>query len=151
MELILQVTFSSFIEKYGINIGENIKILPEFKDLYEKIKTNEKLMVRITDRSTSLQVVLLKSKDTGKLLLVANTHLYFHPNADHIRILQGAFCILFLQNLVDTIKFVEKLDENEIGLIFCGDFNSVPSCGIYKLFTEKFVGEECVDFCSCKF
>lgn len=125
--------------------------MPEFKNLYGKIKANEKLLERITDRSTSLQVVQLRSKDTGKLLLVANTHLYFHPNADHIRLLQSGFSILFLQNLVETIKLVEKVEDGDIGLVFCGDFNSVPSCGIYKLFTEKFVKDDCIDFSSRKF
>lgn len=49
-------TFFRLIEKYGINLGENIAVLPHFNDLYQKIKDNAKLCERMLALSTSLQV-----------------------------------------------------------------------------------------------
>lgn len=137
------------IEETGINIGSNIKTLDAFKELFMKIQSNEKLMDRISERSTTLQVSALQSKDNpGKLIVVANTHLYFHPNADHIRLLQIGFSMLFVKDFVNKLK--EKMPGHQVDLIFCGDFNSVPECGIYKLMTEKMVPDDFIDWNSSK-
>ncbi len=50
-----------------------------------------------------------------------------------------------------NLREQESLDDQDVGLIFCGDFNSVPECGIFKLFTEKFVGEDFVDWSSSEY
>lgn len=138
------------IEETGINIGSNIKTLGAFKELSEKIQSNEKLMDRISDRSTTLQVSALRSMDnSSKIIVVANTHLYFHPNADHIRLLQIGFSMLFVKDFVNKLK--EKMSGHQVDLIFCGDFNSVPECGIYKLMTEKMVPDDFIDWNSSKY
>lgn len=137
------------IEKFGVNIGDNVKTLPAFNELWLKIQPNEKLVTRVVDRSTTLQMIILKSKEfVNRFLIVANTHLYFHPDADHVRLLQIGFSMLFVE---DTFKkFKESNPTAEVGLTFAGDFNSVPQCGIYKLMTEKFVGEDFIDWSSSK-
>lgn len=139
------------VEKHGINIGENVKSLEIFRELWEKIRYNEKLEMRVIERSTAVQVTTLKSKEINKFLLVANTHLYFHPNADHVRLLQIGFCMLYLQNIYDKTKEKYNLNDNNISIIFCGDFNSVPECGIYKLLTENYVGDDFIDWNSCMY
>jgi 2',5'-phosphodiesterase len=138
-------------DSYGINIGENIPILPVFEPLWQKIKTNPSLVTRVTERSTAVSVVVLKSKELkDKHLIVANTHLYFHPDADHVRLLQIGFSMLYVQDKVEETKKKYGLDDKDVALVFCGDFNSVPDCGIYKLMTEKFVPEDFVDWQSSK-
>lgn len=144
--------FYRLVEKFGLVIGSNIKVLPEFQELWSKIKTNEKLVDRIVDRSTTLQVVILRSKDVAnKFVVIANTHLFFHPDADHIRLLQIGFSVIYVQNLIENFKKERNLKDENIGLIFAGDFNSVPECGIYKLFTQKLVDDTFVDWKSSKF
>lgn len=83
-------------------------------------------------------------------MVVANTHLYFHPDADHIRLLQIGFFMLYVKHVYEQTILEHKLSEQNISIIFCGDFNSVPECGIYKLMTEKFVPDDFVDFKSSK-
>lgn len=78
-----------------------------FSELWTKISKNENLTKRIKDRTTTLQTVLLESVENNELLLVANTHFYFHPDADHIRVLQGAMSMLYLQELKK--KFAEQV------------------------------------------
>lgn len=135
------------LEKRGLNIGENVPKLPEFSRIWENVKQNEALTKRLTDRSTALQVTLFRVKDkANRLLLVANTHLYFHPDADHVRLLQAGLAMCHVERVIEEVKQTYPTDE--VGFIFCGDFNSVPECGIYKLMTEKFVPADFVDWTS---
>jgi len=78
---------------------------------------------------------------------VANTHLYFHPDADHIRLLQMGFSMLFVEHIIGkAVQDFNISSPQNIGLIFCGDFNSVPECGIYKLMTEQLAEESLEDW-----
>lgn len=134
------------IENYGLNIGETAKTHPACQELWQKLQYNEKLVERVSVRSTTLQIAILRSKENPqKFVAVANTHLYFHPDADHVRLLQIGFSMILVEDFIK--KFKEKSPDHEnIGLIFCGDFNSVPECGIYKLMTENFVPEDFIDW-----
>nr|XP_036221169.1 2',5'-phosphodiesterase 12 [Bactrocera oleae] len=139
----------NLVYKYELNIGENIRTLPQFAELWTQIKNNTKLVERICDRSTTLQLLVLKCKESGRYLLVANTHLYFHPDADHIRLLQMGFAMLYIEHIYeDIITKLNLSDRRELSLLFCGDFNSVPECGIYKLMLEGNVGKGCMDWIS---
>ncbi|CAG9803412.1 unnamed protein product [Chironomus riparius] len=135
------------IENYGMNIGDTVKSHPACQDLFSKLQYNQQLVTRFTDLATTLQIVLLKLKEfPNKYFIVANTHLYFHPDADHIRLLQIGFSMILVEDYMK--KFKEKYVTENISLLFCGDFNSVPECGIYKLMTEGYVPENFIDWSS---
>lgn len=138
------------IEAFGINIGESLPVLPIFADLWLAISKNKALADRITVRSTAVQVTVLQSNDTDNILCVANTHLYFHPDADHIRLLQFYLGFLYVQHIRDTIAVRLSRPPKDISIVFCGDFNSTPDCGIYRLMTQKHVPAGFVDFGSSK-
>lgn len=138
------------IETYNLNIGEHIKSLDVFSELWTKIQSNEKLVERICERATTLQLNLLKMKN-DKYILVANTHLYFHPDADHIRLLQFGFSMLYVEDIYKkTLQNYNLQSEKDLAIVFCGDFNSVPECGIYCLMTQRFVDKDFVDWGSSK-
>jgi 2',5'-phosphodiesterase len=68
-----------------------------------------------------LQIASLRDLN-GNPLLVANTHLFYHPMASHIRILQ---CLASAHQLA-----VEQGPEKK-PFLFCGDFNtSLENCGV---------------------
>lgn len=137
------------MEHHGVAIGDAIKNNPACEILYKKIEGNEKLITRICDLGTTLQVVMLKSKEfPGKYFTVANTHLYFHPDADHIRLLQFGFSMILIQDLME--KFRGKVNSDDMTFLFCGDFNSTSDCGIYKLMTENYVPSDMIDWQSNK-
>lgn len=47
----------------------------------------------------------LKFKENpSEILIVGNTHLYFHPNADHIRLLQGFFAVKYVEHIANKFK-----------------------------------------------
>lgn len=140
--------FELHAEHHGMNIGETVKSHPAAEDLWRKLQSNEKLVDRLTDLATTLQVVILQSKEfPQKFVTVANTHLYFHPDADHIRLLQIGISMILVQDIIEKFK-KQSTEPRDVSLIFCGDFNSTPECGIYKLMTENFVPENFIDWSS---
>lgn len=137
------------IEETGINIGSNIKTLDIFKTLWEKIQENTDLVKRFTKLKTILQVTALKSKDNCEnIIVVVNIHLYYHPNAHHIRLLQMGFSLMFVTDFINKLR--ETMPSCFIDLVFSGDFNSAPERWVYKLMTEKSVPDNCIDWKSSK-
>lgn len=62
-------------------------------------------MKRVLDRSTVASATFLQSVDSTKdIIVVGNTHLYFHPDADHIRLLQGGVIIYWLMDVIKNLK-----------------------------------------------
>ncbi|XP_064117001.1 2',5'-phosphodiesterase 12-like isoform X2 [Macrobrachium nipponense] len=119
-----------------------------FSDMWEKLQTNEKVKERVSERSTVLQVSVFESvEDPSRIIVLGNTHLYFHPNADHIRILQGGICMQLLQQIICLCQ--TKNQGKDVSLFFCGDFNSTPEFGIYRFMTTQLIDSEDVDWSSC--
>lgn len=71
---------------------------PSMKDLLDVVQKNENLSKRILERTTACQIIILESLQNGKRVVVANTHLYFHPDADHIRLLQACIGLRLAQS-----------------------------------------------------
>lgn len=140
----------SLIRNDGLNIGENIPTLDVFNDLWLKIKDIEPLVKRICERSTAVQVTTVRAIDSRRIVIIANTHCYFHPDANHIRLLQVAFSMKYVESIYDKIKQELNADESDISIVFCGDFNSVPESGIFKLMTQQHIEENYKDFSSSK-
>lgn len=69
------------------------------------ISQNEAFVTRLCGRATAAQAVILQSFDNeDEVIVVGNTHLYFHPDADHVRLTQGGITILWLQNIVEETQ-----------------------------------------------
>lgn len=85
-------------------LGEHINTNPIYNDIWKKIEQNQKLAERILQRTTTVQTTTLQSTEYNEILLVANTHLYFHPDADHIRLLQCGFILKHIEDVYQNIK-----------------------------------------------
>lgn len=86
-------------------LSEDLENNESLRDLYDKLKENEQLMFRCKRLGTTLQILALQSLiKPNEIILVGNTHLYFHPDADHIRLLQGVMCMKLLQIHLEEIK-----------------------------------------------
>lgn len=52
-----------------------------------------------------IQVMILRSKEnSSEILVVGNTHLYFRPDACHIRLLQGYYAITYIHEVANTTR-----------------------------------------------
>ena len=134
---------------------ETNELLARFESIRLSISRNQQLLNRFMSRFTVLQTTLLKVKShQDTFLIVANTHLYFAPDADHIRLLQACVCIRYLEHLKDYYKTIIKTkklaeDEPKLRIIFCGDMNSSPDCGLYTVAQGGSVGQDFKDWSSC--
>ncbi|XP_072743590.1 2',5'-phosphodiesterase 12 [Anoplolepis gracilipes] len=133
-------------EKVGFKfsvMAQNID-LPGFAEVWSQIN-NCKTKERFLARNTTIQVTMLRSRENpNEILVVGNTHLYFKPDADHIRLLQGYYAITYINEMARNTQEVNP--SCNVRVILCGDFNSVPECGIYQLMTKLHVSRTCEDW-----
>jgi 2',5'-phosphodiesterase len=75
------------------------------KPIWDAVQCNRSLTERVLDRSTVASATFFNSlENPDQILLVGNTHLYFHPDADHIRLLQGGIVIYWLNQIKNKLE-----------------------------------------------
>nr|CAD7597968.1 unnamed protein product [Timema genevievae] len=95
-----QVLGCLLLDTKSVVLAEELKTNSLFSDIWKRIEKNCALAERFLARTTCLQCTVLESvEDPREQVIVGNTHLYFHPNADHIRLLQGGITIIYLQDI----------------------------------------------------
>uniref|UniRef100_A0A6G1SPJ1 2',5'-phosphodiesterase 12 n=1 Tax=Aceria tosichella TaxID=561515 RepID=A0A6G1SPJ1_9ACAR len=127
------------------------ELLSKLRNVKVAILKNLELTKRFMNRHTIIQTTLLKAKGVPRnYVIVANTHLYFAPDADHVRLLQGIVCVKYLEFMKTFYKsMIERLfneKDAHIYIIFCGDMNSSPDCGLFKLLHEGKVPDDLPDW-----
>lgn len=125
------------------NIGHtskpNYRRWDSMKGIHNLLKSHPELR-RVTMEKIGqiLQVVKLKVKATGdchpKKIVVGNTHLFYHPMADHIRAMQT----YVVCKKIDEVRRCEA-DAPPYPLILCGDLNSDPLSGASQLLFSRSV------------
>ena len=114
--------------------------------------------ILVTHLGTVAQLALVQVQ--SKLVVVANTHLFYHPDAPYVRLLQTDTICMVGRAFVRAVKswatsgqcspFVFHLDEweswlqqpeplasaVEVAFIFCGDLNSTPETAVCE-YLEK--------------
>ncbi|KRT80152.1 hypothetical protein AMK59_7673, partial [Oryctes borbonicus] len=121
-----------------IVLSHQLKTNNFFKDILNFMKTYKEVKELFMKQHTSLLVTTLKLVETGDILIVANTHLYYHCEAGHIRLLQIAMILKYIKLQVKRIKSKEA---TKVSVIFCGDFNSKPETAVYQFLTRGEVKE----------
>ena len=86
------------VSQTDVTLSETILMDPACSDLRAAIEGVPALLTKLQERSTVLQTTVVESLQwQGRYLCLANTHLYFHPDAGHVRLLQGAASIRHIQ------------------------------------------------------
>ncbi|RWS02555.1 phosphodiesterase 12-like protein [Dinothrombium tinctorium] len=133
------------LQASSMNLSEELESNSIFMELKSQLKQNENFYKRLMKRKTILQYSLLQSlEDERKMLLVGNTHLYFAPDADHIRLVQSTIMIKIMEHLLSIYKI--KYSDLNISPIIFGDFNSCPEFGVFKLITTGKIESSCEDW-----
>jgi 2',5'-phosphodiesterase len=90
------------------------------------------------------QLLTVQDKMTGRRLLVANTHLFYHPLASHIRLMQMyVLCRQVGRELsaanaaVNSNSHGNTDDKDDCLVMMCGDFNSSLTNTAGRLATER--------------
>ncbi len=138
-----------FVKSHDISISNELKTNPTFEKVWKNLAKNEDLQKLICERNTVLQVAQIESlENPGEHYLLANTHLFFHPKADFIRLLQAIVSIKHLEKLKHNLETVNDSNEQikKLRLIFAGDFNSDPPSKAFKyIFTQGIPWEDVLE------
>lgn len=122
--------FAPVNEKDMSSIGINDLLLDDTDDgwnaHHQLFQQLPQMKGRIQELGQVLQWTTLVSRDNdSQRVVVGNTHLYYHPLGDHLRVMQ-------------TYGVCRKL--HQIGcsnIVLCGDFNSDPASGAIQLLLER--------------
>lgn len=132
------------IESHSMILSNALEVQPALADILAKVNKNPRVKERLMTLPTAFQALLLQPMDKqDRLLLVANTHLYYHPEGDHIRLLQAYMCIRLVEQLLS--EYSHRFGVKP-AVVFAGDFNSCPRYGVYQLMTYGYVSEHCPDW-----
>ncbi|KAK9744938.1 Endonuclease-reverse transcriptase [Popillia japonica] len=101
-----------------------------YRDIWSLMKKYKDVKELFLKQHTSLLVTILKLVETGDILVIANTHLYYHYEAGHIRLLQIAMALKYIKQ---RINHIQSKEIGNVSVIFCGDFNSRPETAVYQL------------------
>lgn len=125
-------------------------------DLRDALQSAPSIRDCLTSRRTIVQLVVLRCLPSSspsfspddRLLCVANTHLYFHPDGDHIRLLQTELCLRYLEGALKNValRFQNGTVRPDMALVFAGDFNSCPCTAAYQLMARDSVPRDHVDW-----
>lgn len=124
----------SLIRDSGLeDISKIINALPPLKEKMNMLKT------------VYLVNVLEDVARPDRVLVVANTHLYYHPPAAHIRLIQMEVLLRKLRKIVGA----QEAEGKDVSVILGGDFNSLPVRGLYEYLTKGKYGKTFNDWYSC--
>lgn len=105
----------------------------------EHAELEEVLMRRV---GTVAQAVVLRVRAGGdgqRRLVVGNTHLFFHPQADHVRLLQVHALLSAIARLKRELAAAHGRAPAHL---LCGDLNSCPRSGAVQLLADGHVPAE---------
>ncbi|XP_065644098.1 2',5'-phosphodiesterase 12 [Hydra vulgaris] len=117
------------LKDFSISVKEAL-YLECNKDILAAIQKND-IFDLLCKKSSIAQIhILAENKINGRHLCIFNTHLYFKPGAQLIRVLQ----IAVLLNYVEKIL---KEHQTKCFLIMCGDYNSKKGDPVLQFLNEK--------------
>ncbi|KAM4652768.1 2',5'-phosphodiesterase 12 [Discoglossus pictus] len=132
----------SLTSQHDILYNEALTGDPLHGELRERLEMYPAVREKVLQRSSVLQVSVLQSTtEPSRKICVANTHLYFHPKGGNIRLIQIAVALTHIRHVAYELY-------PGIPVIFCGDFNSTPSTGLYSFVKNGTISEDHEDWTS---
>ncbi|KAF9227045.1 hypothetical protein BS17DRAFT_694866 [Gyrodon lividus] len=134
---------------------------PDFK------KTDD-MFNRVLGKDHIAVVCCFENKETGTRVIVANAHIHWDPNFRDVKLIQVALLVDEIEKIAayfcklpprPSANLDEKTssssrpppmysDGTKIPLVICGDFNSVPSSGVYEFLSNGSAPPDHPDFMS---
>ncbi|KAL6303570.1 Endonuclease/exonuclease/phosphatase [Sparassis latifolia] len=137
-------------------------------------KKTDDMFNRVLGKDHIAVVCLMENKMSGTRLIVANAHIHWDPQYRDVKLVQVALLLEEVEKMANSFaKYPPRLptpasvtspvngennassrpppvysDGSKIPLIVCGDFNSVPSSGVYDLLSTGSVPPTHPDFMS---
>lgn len=113
---------------------------PENADVVELLESSEQLKAMFISKPAVIQMLALVTgglSGCDNILLLANTHLYFNPRYEIIRILQALLCARWIMHV--AANYAKREPNLRSHVLFAGDFNSTPEGPVYELLSKGFI------------
>lgn len=141
----------SLVERHLVEFSTVAMQRPDFK------KTDD-MFNRVLGKDHIAVICLLEAKETGTRVILANAHVHWDPAYRDVKLVQVALLVDEIEKIAanfarlpprpDTPHAPVYSDGTKIPLIICGDFNSVPSSGVYEFLANGSVPPDHPDFMS---
>lgn len=99
----------------------------------KRFDITQDVSARVLPRNTVALFLKLRDKITDKIIYVTNTHLYWLPQFNDVKLIQAKLLLNELARMVDD----DGEDMGNARIIMCGDYNSTPELLVYKLFANR--------------
>ncbi|XP_071792543.1 2',5'-phosphodiesterase 12-like [Asterias amurensis] len=120
---------------------------PLQQSLLEVVVQSKAMLKKFLGLAAIVQVAVLELiSDPSRRLCVANTHLYFHPRAAHLRLIQTAILVKHLEKVCSMYN--NESDGVRPAIVLMGDLNSSPSSGVYQYLTKGSIKKDSVEWYS---
>jgi len=107
----------------------------------EDFKKTEDVFNRVMNRDNIAVACLLRHKQDGYRVIVANAHIHWDPAFSDVKLVQVAMLMEELEDLTNKWSKREKSASEgaKIPLVICGDFNSIPDSGVYEYMSRAII------------
>lgn len=68
----------------------------------------------------------------GNMLVICTAHIHWDPEFCDVKLIQSMMLVHELQKVLDKVATKYNLITQQIPVLICGDFNSLPDSGICK-------------------
>lgn len=134
-------------DKFELLNYEHINFANHFKHS-SIIEQTLDTQTRLNVRNTVAIIAVLRHKFTNEIIFASNTHLYWSPKHDDVKLMQT----YLLTNLVKkAVMRFYKISEEELNqrilenkgpnIVMVGDFNSTPDSMVYKFMSKGFINK----------
>jgi len=122
-EYLEHVTIPLTMGFFGTAFGQT----SQWSYIKQRILQFDSVVEALENVTTVAVLVRLRCRASGRNLVVANTHLFWHPKATHVRLLQGFM-------VADAVAHFRRVDGASV--VLCGDLNNPPDGIVYELFQK---------------
>lgn len=112
------------ISHRGINFGKYVAANADRFDWTLDVES------RLVPRNTVAVLLHLHDKITNENVFVANTHLYWLPLYNDVKVLQTKILLNALHRFIDSTRAKNPR------IVMCGDFNSTPDSLVFRLLSQ---------------
>jgi len=120
--------------------------MPEERDTSDWVQSRQPHLANALSKvNTVAQLAVLESVPGSSSaagsssVVVANTHLFFHPGAVHLRVMQARWLLRHAEGM--RCRWIEGEGAGKkAGLVVCGDFNGEPFDGVIRFIREGALG-----------
>ena len=103
----------------------------KYHSVHEEVMSFAPLMAALEAVPNVAQILVLHGK-AGPRVIVSNTHLFWRPDFDCLRVLQAHR----LRRRLEELKS-DDLNSSSAVIVMCGDWNSDPKSAVYHLITGQ--------------